>query len=106
MFEVEADRPGEHGRLDVAAGGDHIGFRHGVIDAADVLLVAGTSLAVFSGYRFLRRAVERNIPVAIVNRGPVRGEEHATVRIDGATGEILSAVAAALDVAPAAHLLA
>ena len=40
------------------------------VDAAGVLLVVGSSLAVFSGYRFLRRAVERGIPVAIVNRGP------------------------------------
>ncbi|HVJ94063.1 MAG TPA: NAD-dependent protein deacetylase [Labilithrix sp.] len=63
------------------------------VDAAEALLVAGTSLAVFSGYRFLRRAVERQIPVAVVNRGPVRGEEHATVKIEGSTGETLGALA-------------
>ena len=63
------------------------------VDAADVLLVVGSSLAVFSGYRFLRRAVERGIPVAIVNRGPVRGEEHATVKVDAAAGATLEALA-------------
>ena len=63
------------------------------VDAADALLVAGTSLAVFSGYRFLRRAVERRVPVAIVNRGPVRGEEHAAARIDGSTGAVLTELA-------------
>ena len=68
------------------------------VDAADVLLVAGTSLAVFSGYRFLRRAAERGIPIAIVNRGPVRGEESATIKIEASTGDVLAAVADRLDV--------
>jgi NAD-dependent SIR2 family protein deacetylase len=62
-------------------------------DAAQVLLVVGTSLAVFSGYRFLRRAVERNIPVAIVNRGPVRGETHASLKVEAGTGVTLEALA-------------
>ncbi len=68
-----------------------------VTDAARLLLVVGSSLHVYSGYRFLRRAVERGIPVAIVNRGPVRGEEHAVLKIDAATGATLAAVATALD---------
>jgi NAD-dependent SIR2 family protein deacetylase len=63
------------------------------VDSCDVLLVAGTSLAVFSGYRFLRRAVERRIPIAIVNRGPVRGEEHATIKIEASTGAVLEELA-------------
>jgi len=64
-----------------------------MIDEAEALLVAGTSLAVFSGYRFLLRAAERNIPIGIVNRGPVRGEERATVKVDGGTGDTLTALA-------------
>ena len=63
------------------------------VDAAEALLVAGTSLAVFSGYRFLRRAAERRIPIAVVNRGPVRGEERAAMKIEGSTGEVLAALA-------------
>jgi NAD-dependent SIR2 family protein deacetylase len=66
------------------------------VDAAELLLVVGSSLAVYSGYRFLRRAVERGMPVAIVNRGPVRGEEHATVKVEGSAGEMLGALADAL----------
>lgn len=66
------------------------------IASADALLVAGTSLAVFSGYRFLVRAAERGIPIAIVNRGPVRGEERATLKIEASTGEALAALARAL----------
>lgn len=66
------------------------------VDAASSLLVLGTSLAVFSGYRFLRRAVERQIPVLIVNRGPVRGEEQATLKIEDSTGRVLAEAAARL----------
>ncbi len=66
------------------------------VDSAAVLLVVGSSLAVYSGYRFLRRAVERGVPVAIVNRGPVRGEEHAAIKIEASTGEVLAALAARL----------
>ncbi len=69
----------------------------GAVDAARLLLVVGSSLAVYSGYRFLRRAVERGIPVAIVNRGPVRGEEHAAVKVEAAAGETLEALARGLD---------
>jgi NAD+-dependent protein deacetylase sirtuin 4 len=67
------------------------------LDAADVLLIVGTSLAVFSGYRFLRYAVQRATPIAIVNRGPVRGEEHATLKIEASAGATLDAVARSLE---------
>jgi NAD-dependent SIR2 family protein deacetylase len=64
-----------------------------LIDAADALLVAGTSLAVFSGYRFLRRAVERGMPIGIVNIGPVRGQENAAACVRGRTGDVLPRLA-------------
>jgi NAD-dependent SIR2 family protein deacetylase len=63
------------------------------LDSGNALLVCGTSLAVFSGYRFLRRAAERFHTIVIVNRGPVRGQEKARLVIEGSTGEILSEAA-------------
>jgi NAD-dependent SIR2 family protein deacetylase len=66
-------------------------------DAADALLVLGSSLRVYSGYRFVRRAAEGGIPVAIVTRGPSRGDSEATVRLDAALGEVLPALAERLD---------
>lgn len=66
---------------------------YALVDSAKVLLVAGTSLAVFSGYRFLRRAHERSIPIVIVNRGAVRGEEHAALKIEASTGAVLASAA-------------
>jgi NAD-dependent SIR2 family protein deacetylase len=65
-------------------------------DRGELLLVVGSSLTVFSGYRFVRRAAERAVPVAIVNRGPTRGDEHAAIRVDARAGETLSALARAL----------
>lgn len=67
-----------------------------MFDRAEVLLVVGSSLTVFSGYRFVRRAAEREVPVAILNRGPTRGDPHAQLRIDARAGEALAALARAL----------
>ena len=64
-----------------------------LVEAAEVLLVAGTSLAVFSGYRFLLRAVERGTPVVIVNVGPVRGEDRARLKIEASTARVLGRLA-------------
>ncbi len=65
-------------------------------DRAEVLLVVGSSLTVFSGYRFVRRAAERAVPVAILNRGPTRGDPLAALRVDARAGEALAAIARAL----------
>ena len=64
-----------------------------LIDAAEALLVAGSSLTLFSGYRFVRHAAAVGIPVAIVNRGPTRGDELATVKVDGGCSELLTLLA-------------
>lgn len=69
-----------------------------LFEQAEVLLVAGSSLTVFSGYRFVRRAAERAIPVAIVNLGPTRGDPHAQLRIDERCGIALPQLARALSV--------
>ncbi|MCA9615717.1 MAG: NAD-dependent protein deacetylase [Sandaracinus sp.] len=63
-----------------------------IVDAADVLLVVGSSLAVFSGYRFVRGAAKRGQPVAIVNLGETRGDVHASIRVDARAGDVLPAL--------------
>jgi len=65
-----------------------------VIDRADALLVVGSSLMVFSGFRFARRASEQKKPIAIVNQGRTRADELATLKIDADCGHILSEVSA------------
>ena len=63
-----------------------------MLDDARVLLVLGSSLTVMSGYRFVLRARKRGTPVAIVNRGPTRGDDDADVRLDASLGVALPAV--------------
>jgi NAD-dependent SIR2 family protein deacetylase len=58
---------------------------------ADALLVAGSSLMVFSGFRFVRLAHEAGLPIAIVNRGRTRGDELAELKIEGDVGPTLTA---------------
>ncbi len=60
------------------------------VDEADALLVAGSSLTVWSGYRFARRAHERGIPIAIVNIGPTRADDLATVKVEEKCGAALA----------------
>jgi NAD-dependent SIR2 family protein deacetylase len=67
-----------------------------LVEGADVLLVAGTSLTVQSGLRFVRRAHREQIPVVLVNRGPTRGDDLALVRLDAGCSPVLSALADAL----------
>jgi len=67
---------------------------------ADALLVVGSSLTVYSGFRFVRRAHEDHQPVGIVNLGPTRGTPLSTVHVDARTGTLLPRLAAAVGVSP------
>ena len=66
---------------------------YSLVDRSQALLVAGSSLTVFSGYRFVRHAAARGLPVAIVNRGPTRGDGLATVKVDAGCSPILALLA-------------
>jgi NAD-dependent SIR2 family protein deacetylase len=67
-----------------------------LFDEGEILLVAGSSLTVFSGRRFVLRAAERGIPVAILNVGPTRGDDLAELRVEGRLGEALPRLLRAL----------
>jgi NAD-dependent SIR2 family protein deacetylase len=59
-------------------------------EAADALLVLGSSLKVMSGYRFVRRAAACGVPVAIITRGPTRGDAEAALQLDAQLGPTLT----------------
>jgi len=63
--------------------------------AADALLVAGSSLMVYSGFRFVRQAHEAGLPIAIVNRGRTRGDDLAELKVEGDVGPVLTDAIAA-----------
>lgn len=62
------------------------------VEAARALLVVGSSLMVFSGYRFARAAFRLGRPIAIVNRGQTRADDVAELKLDGEAGGVLRAV--------------
>jgi NAD-dependent SIR2 family protein deacetylase len=69
-----------------------------LFDEADVLLVAGSSLTVYSGRRFIYRAEKEGVPIAIVNIGPTRADDLAAVKVEGRLGSVLPGIAEALGV--------
>lgn len=58
---------------------------------ADAMLVVGSSLMVYSGFRFARMAREAGLPLALLNRGKTRADDIATLRIDGDCSVLLPA---------------
>lgn len=66
---------------------------YALVDEADALLVAGSSLTVQSGLRFVRHAAAAAKPVVILNRGATRGDPLATLTLDAGASETLTEVA-------------
>lgn len=63
------------------------------LSRSDALLIVGSSLMVFSGYRFARMAREAGKPIAIVNRGITRADDIASLKFSADCGPLLSMVA-------------
>jgi len=62
------------------------------VDDADALLIVGSSLMVYSSFRFARRARERGIPMAAVNLGRTRADAWLTLRVAQDCAEALEAL--------------
>lgn len=69
---------------------------YALVERSEALLVAGTSLAVYSGLRFVRRAAERGLPVAVLNLGETRADGLAHLRVQARIGDALPRLAQAL----------
>lgn len=80
---------------------ERVAHAYSLVDDADALLVAGSSLTVFSGLRFVRHAAAAGKPMAIINRGPTRGDEFAAVKLDAGCSELLVLLADELSPIPA-----
>ncbi|XP_044777076.1 NAD-dependent protein lipoamidase sirtuin-4, mitochondrial isoform X2 [Neomonachus schauinslandi] len=68
---------------------DKVDFVHRRVKEADSLLVVGSSLQVYSGYRFILTAREKQLPIAILNIGPTRSDDLACLKLDSPCGELL-----------------
>lgn len=61
------------------------------LHAADAVLVVGSSLMVYSGFRFARMAHERGLPLAILTRGRTRADDLVGLKLEGDCGAVLAA---------------
>jgi NAD-dependent SIR2 family protein deacetylase len=75
---------------------------YAMVDEAEALLVAGSSLSVMSGLRFVRHAAKQGKPVVIINRGQTRGDDLATIKLEAGVSESLAWLAEELPSLPAA----
>ncbi len=62
----------------------------GHLDAADAMLIVGSSLMVYSGYRFVERAAEAGTPIAAVNLGRTRGDGLIGLKVEARCEEALA----------------
>jgi NAD-dependent SIR2 family protein deacetylase len=60
--------------------------------AAEALVVLGSSLTVMSGFRFVRHAVRRAVPVVVVTRGPTRADDLEILKVQHGTTQFLRAL--------------
>ena len=60
------------------------------LDRADALLIVGSSLMIWSGFRFAQRAAEGGKPMAAVNMGKTRADDLLTVKIERPCEEALA----------------
>jgi NAD-dependent SIR2 family protein deacetylase len=65
---------------------------YALVDQSDLLLVLGSSLQVFSAYRFVKFAHEKNKKICIVNVGPTRADALAHLKIEGYCSYVLQHV--------------
>ncbi|HLS63513.1 MAG TPA: NAD-dependent protein deacetylase [Ruania sp.] len=75
---------------------ERVAAAYTLVDESEAVLVAGSSLAVMSGLRFVRHAHRHGLPVAIINRGTTRGDELADLHLDAGASPTLTALEAAL----------
>ena len=66
------------------------------LQASDGLLIVGSSLMVFSGFRFARAAHDAGIPVGAVNLGKTRADDRLALKVEAPAGPALRGLVAAL----------
>ena len=75
---------------------DRVEAAYAFLAAAEVLVVLGSSLTVMSGFRFIRHQAKTQQPIVIINRGPTRGDDLASLKIDNGCSETLAELRATL----------
>jgi NAD-dependent SIR2 family protein deacetylase len=61
---------------------DQIALAQQHLQNADAMLVVGSSLMVYSGFRFVQAAAQRGLPIAVVNLGRTRADDLVTLKVE------------------------
>lgn len=69
---------------------DRVADATAALDSADAVLVVGSSLMVFSGYRFVNAAAKAGKPIAAVNLGHTRADPLLTLKVNQSCAEALA----------------
>jgi NAD-dependent SIR2 family protein deacetylase len=88
---------GAHYKPDVVFFGEQVPLpraeaSEALVNQAEAILVAGTSLTVNSGLRLVKRAQKRGIPIVIVNQGDTKADSIANVKLSASTSNLLGAI--------------
>ncbi|TQJ32830.1 NAD-dependent protein deacetylase [Arthrobacter sp. SLBN-122] len=75
---------------------DRVERSYAIVDRAAALVVAGSSLTVMSGLRFVRHAAREPKPVVIINRGQTRGDDRAAIKLETGVSQALGYLASEL----------
>ena len=70
---------------------ERVAAAHDALRMADAMLVVGSSLMVYSGYRFARMAHAAGMPLAMLTRGVTRADGLATLKLDADCVAVLNA---------------
>jgi NAD-dependent SIR2 family protein deacetylase len=72
---------------------DRVAKARNSVVRADALLIVGSSLMLFSGFRFASMAKSLGKPIGIINRGTTRADDLAACKLTDDCGTLLSGVA-------------
>lgn len=71
---------------------ERVGRAYAHLAAADAMLVVGSSLMVYSGFRFAREAARSGKPIAAINRGRTRADDLFALKVEGDCAEVLLSI--------------
>ena len=72
---------------------ERVAVAFAALEEADAVLVAGSSLMVYSGFRFVQAAAAAGKPVAALNLGRTRADSLLALKIERPVGEVLAELA-------------
>ena len=75
---------------------EKVNYLYDKLLTAEAMLVVGSSLMVYSSFRFCKFAAERKIPIACINQGMTRADGLLELKVAADCGEVLATLANSL----------